>query len=126
MFKNPLSDTRRPLSGAFSSRSLGCRGAEMTLKAVAAMVLLTILIACTVSVLLERRVADGRNARDFVRLARAVVVHAKGLSCTGSRRLSHICCGMGKLRGWRSANGGAKCPDLSVPDSSVSRVGPAI
>ena len=67
MFKNPLSDTRRPLSGAFSSRSSGCRGAEMTLKSVAEMVLLTILNAYAVSLLpLERPVANGCNARDFV------------------------------------------------------------
>lgn len=43
VLRNPLSETRRPFSGAFSSRSFPFRGALMSLKAVADMVLLEIL-----------------------------------------------------------------------------------
>jgi hypothetical protein len=45
VFKNPLSETRRPRSVSFSSRSPLARGAFMSLNAVAEMELLTILWA---------------------------------------------------------------------------------
>jgi hypothetical protein len=43
VFKKPLSETRKPLSVSFSSRSPTALGAEMALKAVAGMLLSEIL-----------------------------------------------------------------------------------
>lgn len=104
VFRKPLSNTRRPLFGAFSSRSSLPCGAVIALKSVAEMVLSLMLrrgeAPCQVSAKNMDAIAEPENARDLVRLPRAVIVHSESVaSCRSSSWLAHVLSSARESRG---------------------------
>ena len=84
VFRNPLSDTRRPFSVSSSGRAPSLVGAAIALKAVADTVFIEILDPCTsvrraiemASISLERHGRQIGHVRDGVSLACPVVSHS--------------------------------------------------